>query len=135
MKILVVEDEHDVSNYIANALRESRYIVQQAFDGKEGLFFATSEPYDVIIVDRMLPEIDGLTLIKKIRDLGNSVPILILSAIGDVEERVLGLNYGADDYLIKPFAYIELNARLQSLVRRYTSTDSMWCNSRSPTCR
>ena len=118
MKILIIEDELDVSNYIAKALKESGYIVQQAFNGEEGQFYATTENYDALIVDRMLPIIDGLTLIKNLRCLGHSVPILILSALGNVDDRVQGLTCGADDYLVKPFAYIELKARLTSLIRR-----------------
>jgi len=125
MKILIVEDEPDVSNYIAKALKESGYIVQQAFNGEEGQFYATTEDYDVLIVDRMLPKLDGLTLIKNLRNLGNCVPIIILSALGDVEERVQGLTCGADDYLVKPFAYIELQARLTSLIRRNLPTTNV----------
>jgi len=125
MKILVIEDDNDVSNYIAKGLKESGYIVQQAFNGEDGLFHATTESYDALIVDRMLPLIDGLTLIKKLRSTGDPVPILILSALGNVEDRVQGLTCGADDYLIKPFAYIELNARLSSLIRRSLSTNNV----------
>jgi len=125
MKVLVIEDDNDVSNYIAKGLKESGHIVQQAFNGEDGLFHATTENYDALIVDRMLPVIDGLALIKKLRSTGNSVPILILSALGNVEDRVQGLTCGADDYLVKPFAYIELNARLASLIRRSLSTNNI----------
>ncbi|WP_448568149.1 response regulator transcription factor [Thalassotalea ganghwensis] len=118
MKVLIVEDSQEVSNYIANALQESGYITQQAFNGEEGLFFAQSQRFDVLVVDRMLPILDGLSMVKRIREQGNLVPVLMLSALGEVDDKVKGFSHGADDYLAKPFAYVELHARLNALVRR-----------------
>jgi two-component system OmpR family response regulator len=118
MKILVIEDDAQVRNYISKGLQESGHIVDGAEDGKEGLFLATTEKYDLLIVDRMLPNVDGLTIIKTIRSSQNHVPVLILSARGEVDDRVDGLRAGADDYLIKPFAFSELLARAEVLGRR-----------------
>ncbi len=118
MKLLIIEDDLEVSNYIAKGLREAGHIIDQAFDGKDGLFLATTESYDVLLVDRMLPLLDGLTIIKTIRASGNTTPALILSALGDVDDRVQGLKHGGDDYLVKPFAFVELQARIEALARR-----------------
>lgn len=118
MKILVVEDDKEVAAYIAKGLREKSHTVDVAPDGKEGLFMATTEQYDVLVLDRMLPHCDGLTLIKTVRASGNQTPALILSALGDVDHRVEGLKAGGDDYLTKPFAFAELLARIEVLGRR-----------------
>ena len=118
MKILIVEDDVEVSDYIAKGLKEAGHITDQAFDGKDGLFLATTESYDILVVDRMLPQLDGLTIIKTIRGTGNHTPVLILSALGDIDDRVLGLKSGSDDYLVKPFAFVELQARIEALSRR-----------------
>jgi len=118
MRILVIEDDKDVAAYIAKGFRELSHSVDVAPDGKEGLFLATTETYDALIVDRMLPHLDGLTLVKTLRGAGNDVAVLILSALGDVYDRVKGLRSGGDDYLVKPFAFEELAARIEVLVRR-----------------
>ncbi|TVP54249.1 MAG: DNA-binding response regulator [Halomonadaceae bacterium] len=118
MRVLVIEDDHDVASYLTKGLRESDYVVDHAEDGKEGLMMAASENYDIMIVDRMLPNMDGLNIIKTVRATGNQTPILILSALGDVDARVEGLRGGGDDYLTKPFSFTELLARLDALGRR-----------------
>jgi len=118
MRVLVVEDDPDVAAYLAKGLKEQGYNVDTAMDGKNGMFLANSEDYDVMIVDRMLPEIDGLTIVKSVRAQGKATPMLILSALGEVDDRVEGLRAGGDDYLTKPFAFSELLARLQALLRR-----------------
>lgn len=118
MKILVVEDEQQISKYIKKGLEQKGHIVDVAEDGEVGLDLALGEDYDVIILDLMLPKIDGLDVCKQIRAQENNVPILMLTARGEVIDRVTGLEVGADDYLVKPFAFAELVARLQALVRR-----------------
>lgn len=120
MKILIIEDDEEVSAFIAKGLKEARHQADIANNGKDGLFLATTEQYDVLIVDRMLPELDGLSIIKTLRALNKSVPILILSALGEVNDRVDGLRSGSDDYLIKPFSFSELLARVEILGRRQT---------------
>ncbi|MDX1590127.1 MAG: response regulator transcription factor [Oleiphilaceae bacterium] len=114
----MIEDDQDVAAYLTKGLRESDYVVDHASDGKEGLMMAASESYDIMIVDRMLPNMDGLNIIKTVRATGNQTPILILSALGDVDARVEGLRGGGDDYLTKPFSFTELLARLDALGRR-----------------
>ena len=118
MKILVVEDDTTTGTYIARGLREEGHVVDLVEDGRAGLIAATSTGFDVLIVDRMLPEVDGLTLVKTLRGAGNRTPVLFLTAMGDVEDRIAGLNAGADDYLVKPFAFGELSARVAALARR-----------------
>ena len=118
MRILVVEDDTEVSSYIKNALKEVGHTADCVGDGKDGLFLATTEQYDVLIMDRMIPNLDGLTIIKTLRGAGNQTPVLILSALGDIDDRVEGLRAGGDDYLIKPFAFVELLARIEVLGRR-----------------
>lgn len=118
MKLLVIEDDDTTANYIARGLREEGHVVDLFLDGRAGLIAATSGSYDVAIVDRMLPEVDGLTLVKTMRGAGNMTPVLFLTAMGGVEDRIGGLNAGADDYLVKPFAFGELSARVQALARR-----------------
>jgi len=122
VRVLVIEDDQDVASYLTKGLRESDFVVDHAEDGKEGLMMAASESYDVMIVDRMLPGMDGLNIIKTVRATGNQTPILILSALGDVDARVEGLRGGGDDYLTKPFSFTELLARLDALGRRSRSS-------------
>ena len=118
MRILVIEDDQEVASYISKGMKEAGHTIDTADNGKNGLFLATTEDYDAMIVDRMLPELDGLTIIKTIRGAGNNTPALILSALGEVDDRVKGLRSGGDDYLVKPFAFAELLARIEVLSRR-----------------
>jgi two-component system, OmpR family, response regulator len=119
MKILLVEDNEQVSQFVRKGLQESGHAVDHANNGRDGLFLASGERYDAIILDRMLPGgIDGLGIIEALRKTGNKTPILILSALAEVDERIRGLRAGGDDYLAKPFAFGELAARLDALVRR-----------------
>jgi two-component system OmpR family response regulator len=118
VKILVIEDDKEAAQYLVKGLREQRHVVDHAANGKEGLFMATSEPYDALLIDRMLPEIDGLTITQTLRASGNKTPILILTALEKVDERVKGLKAGADDYLVKPYSFVELLARLEAITRR-----------------
>ncbi len=120
----MIEDDLEVADYVRKGLDEFGYAVDIAPDGKEGLFLATSESYDALIVDRMLPEIDGLTVVQTLRATNNTVPVLFLSALGEVNDRVRGLESGGDDYLTKPFAFSELKARLDALIRRSSSNDT-----------
>ena len=124
MKILIIEDDKELNSYISKGLIESRHNADSAFEGKQGLFLATTETYDAMVVDRMLPELDGLTIIKTIRGAGNSTPVLILSALGEVDDRVKGLKAGGDDYLVKPFAFTELLARLEAISRRRNNSET-----------
>ena len=116
--MLIIEDDKDVSSYIANGFRQAGHSVDQSFDGKDGLFLATTEKYDAVVLDRMLPAVDGLTVLRTMRASGVKTPVLILSAVGEVGDRVEGLNAGGDDYLAKPFAFSELHARIDALLRR-----------------
>lgn len=118
MRILLVEDQTDTAEYLLKALRESGHTADHAKDGKDGLFLATTENYDAIILDRMLPKVDGLTVLRTLRASNNHTPVVILSALGDIDERVEGLRAGSDDYLVKPFSAIELLARLEVVTRR-----------------
>lgn len=118
MRILVIEDDSDTANYIVRGLQEAGHQAEQAADGLDGFHRASTEPFDALIVDRMLPALDGLTVIRKLREAGHTMPVLILSALGEVDDRVEGLRAGSDDYLTKPFAFAELLARLDALMRR-----------------
>jgi two-component system OmpR family response regulator len=118
MHILVIEDDTVTANYLCKSLRESGHGVDHAVDGKDGLFMAMDGHYDALVVDRMLPQLDGLSIIKTLRASGAQTPVLILSALGEVDDRVNGLRAGGDDYLVKPFAFSELLARLEALTRR-----------------
>jgi len=119
MKFLLVEDNAEVARFVRKGLAEAGHTVDYADNGRDGLFLASSEKFDAIILDRMLPGgVDGLGIIEALRRTGNATPILILSALADVDERIRGLKAGGDDYLTKPFAYGELEARLLALTRR-----------------
>ena len=125
MKILLVEDNRQVSQFVLKGLREIGHTVDHADNGRDGLFLATTEAYDAIVLDRMLPGgIDGLGIIESLRKTGNKTPVLILSALADVDERIRGLRAGGDDYLGKPFAFGELAARLDALTRRAQGGDA-----------
>jgi two-component system OmpR family response regulator len=121
VRILVIEDDKDVASFIRNGLAQAGCNVDHAANGRDGLFLATTESYDALVVDRMLPGIDGLTVIRTLRASSNTTPVLILSALGEVDDRVKGLKAGGDDYLVKPFAFSELLARLEALARRAKS--------------
>src|SRR3972149_6532361 len=118
MRILIIEDEHRLSNVVKKGLVEEGFAVDQAFDGEEGLYLAESESYDLIILDLMLPKVDGLKVCQELRNKKIKTPILMLTAKSKIEDKVKGLESGADDYLAKPFAYAELKARIQALIRR-----------------
>lgn len=118
MKVLLVEDDRAVADFIVSELAQAGHDCRHCADGDSGLAAARAEPYDALIVDRMLPRLDGLALLRTLRHEDNHTPVLILSALGDVDDRVQGLHCGADDYLVKPFAMAELLARLQILCRR-----------------
>jgi len=121
IKILLIEDDLNVQSYICKGMKELGHNVTTASDGKDGLFLATTETYDCIICDRMLPLLDGIKLIQTLRGSGNETPVLILSALADVDDRVSGLRAGGDDYLTKPFAFEELIARVEVLAKRKRS--------------
>jgi DNA-binding response OmpR family regulator len=118
VKILIVEDEHKIANLIKQGLEQERLVVDVAYDGTSGYDLAFSERYDVIVLDRLLPGMDGLTICQKLREEKNHTPIIMLTAKGQISDKVEGLNSGADDYLTKPFAFEELLARIQALGRR-----------------
>jgi len=118
MQVLIIEDDTQTAQFILKGLQESNYVVDHEADGQRGLERAMSTQYDALIIDRMLPSLDGLAIIERLRGQGHNVPILILSALGDVDQRVEGLKAGGDDYLVKPYAFSELLARLQSIIRR-----------------
>ncbi len=118
MRILVVEDDLEAQRYLVNGLKEAGHIVDDAADGEDGLTLALSRAYDVAIIDRMLPKMDGLRLVEDLREHGNTTPVLFLSALSEVDDRVKGLKAGGDDYLAKPYAFVELMARLDALMRR-----------------
>jgi two-component system OmpR family response regulator len=121
VRVLIIEDDKDVASFLQKGLAQSGWNVDVAENGKDGLFLATTEDYDALVVDRMLPGVDGLTVIRTLRASNDSTPALILSALGEVDDRVKGLKAGGDDYLVKPFAFSELAARLEALVRRAKS--------------
>ena len=122
MHILLVEDDRQTANFLQKGLTETGYVVDWADNGEDGLHLADNSQYDALIVDRMLPKRDGLSLIQSLRSQGNQTPVLILSALGEVDNRVEGLRAGGDDYLVKPYAFSELLARLQALMRRSQPT-------------
>jgi two-component system OmpR family response regulator len=122
MRILVIEDDREAATWLVKGLAESGHVVDHAVDGEEGVSLAFEGVHDVMIVDRMLPKLDGLSVIRQIRDKGIKTPVLILSALGDVDERVKGLRAGGDDYLAKPYSFAELLARVEGLGRRKKET-------------
>ena len=124
MKVLVIEDDQETADYVARGLREHGHVVDTAAGGQDGLFLATGGGHDVLVVDRMLPGLDGLGLVRAMRETGIKTPVLFLTALGGVGERVRGLDAGGDDYLVKPFAFAELLARLQALARRPPLADA-----------
>jgi two-component system OmpR family response regulator len=120
MRILVVEDDQQIASFVAKGLKQSGYAVDHCVDGEEALAFAKTTSYDAAVVDIMLPKLDGLSLVQRLRRQNNPVPVLILSAKASVDDRVRGLQAGGDDYLTKPFAFTEMLARVQALIRRAT---------------
>jgi heavy metal response regulator len=124
MRILIIEDEKRMANFIQRGLKEQHYIVDVANSGDEGLFLAETSPYDLVVLDIMLPGVDGFYICKKLRESKNNVPILMLTARDDVRDRIYGLDSGADDYLTKPFAFGEFLARVRVLLRRQHSDNT-----------
>ena len=119
MRVLVIEDDRDIAHFVARGLKESGHTAEIAADGETGLEMARAGGFDILVVDRMLPERDGLSIIQTLRTEGHRTPVLILSALGEVDDRVKGLKAGSDDYLTKPFALAELLARIEALARRF----------------
>lgn len=125
MRLLVIEDEVKIANALKKALQRENYAVDVSYDGDDGHAMATTEPYDGMIIDRMIPgDYDGLAIVRALRDSGNNTPVLLLTALGSVNDKTTGLDTGADDYLVKPFALEELLARVRALVRR-SSNDNL----------
>lgn len=124
MHLLLIEDDQEAAQFLLKGLRESGYSVDHSADGRDGLIQATEGRFDLIITDRMLPHMDGLALVKFLREEGVRTPVLVLSALGTVDDRVQGLKSGGDDYLTKPFAFSELLARVEALLRRSASSDA-----------
>jgi len=118
MKILLVEDDKEAAAYLRRALSEAGHTMDHAANGREGLMLAVGEPYEVIVLDRMLPQLDGLAILRTIRSAGVKTPVLLLTALGGIDDRVEGLEAGGDDYLVKPFAFAEFLARVNALARR-----------------
>ncbi|MGC3981493.1 MAG: response regulator transcription factor [Steroidobacteraceae bacterium] len=118
MRLLIVEDDHHAADFLLKGLREAGHTVDHAVTGQDGLFLATTEQYDALVLDRMLPKVDGLTILRTLRASNIATPVLILSALGEVDDRIDGLRAGGDDYLVKPFAVGELLARLDAIQRR-----------------
>ena len=125
MRVLIIEDEHKIARAIGKALEQETYAVDIAYDGDEGYAMATTEPYDIAVIDRMIPgEYDGLSIVQAMRESKIHTPVLFLSALDSIDERTRGLDAGADDYLVKPFALEELLARVRALLRRPTEQQS-----------
>jgi two-component system, OmpR family, response regulator len=123
MKLLLIEDDERMAEFIVRGLKEHGHVADHAAKGKDGLFLAASEKYDALIIDRMLPGLDGLSILKMLRTTGNHVPAIFLTTMSGIDDRVEGLEAGADDYLVKPFAFAELLARLSALMRRPPVSD------------
>ncbi len=123
MRVLIIEDDAQLAAYLTKAFAEIGAVVEHAADGRDGLLRAAGNDYDVLVVDRMLPSLDGLGIVRTLRASGDKTPVLILSALGDVDDRVDGLRAGGDDYLVKPFAFSELHARVEALLRRAVPGD------------
>jgi two-component system, OmpR family, response regulator len=124
MRILVIEDDVDTARFIVRGLTEAGHVVDSADNGKDGLFLATTEKYDCVVLDRMLPQVDGLTILRTLRASDIGTPVLVLSALGEVDDRVAGLKAGSDDYLVKPFSLAELLARIEALGRRSSGSSA-----------
>lgn len=124
MRILLIEDDASVADFICKGLRENHYDVTYARDGREGQELALKQSFDLMVVDRMLPFVDGITIIESVRKAEIKTPVLILSALGEVDDRVKGLKVGGDDYLVKPFAFAELLARIEALLRRQEASQT-----------
>jgi two-component system OmpR family response regulator len=124
MRVLVIEDDREIAHFLQKGLKESGHGADLVDDGEAGLEMARSGDYDVLIVDRMLPRRDGLSIVESLRAEGNSTPVLILSALGEVDDRVTGLRAGGDDYLVKPYAFTELLARIEVLARRTSPAEA-----------
>ena len=122
-RILIIEDDPATSAFVAKGLKEAGYTVESAGEGREGLYLATGGGFDLIVLDRMLPQIDGLAILTSLRVAGIATPVLMLTAMSAVDERVRGLRAGADDYLVKPFSFEELHARAEALLRRPSGTE------------
>ena len=122
MRLLLVEDDLKLATFIAKGLREAGFALDHCADGEDGLYMASTEPYDAAIIDIMLPKRDGLSLIDELRKIRNNIPVIILSAKRSVDDRIRGLQAGGDDYLVKPFSFAELLARIQALIRRASGT-------------
>jgi len=120
MNLLVIEDDDETGQFIRNGLVQAGHKVDLTDNGRDGLYLATTGDFDLIVIDRMLPLVDGLTIVRTLRASDNRIPIVVLSALGEIDHRVAGLNAGADDYLVKPFAFSELEARVGALLRRVT---------------
>lgn len=118
MRFLLIEDDQQMADYLVKGMREAGHVTDHAASGRDGLFLASSEHYDALIVDRLLPLMDGLAVIGVLRSTGRNTPVMILSALSDVDERIRGLRAGGDDYMVKPFSFQELLARLEAIVRR-----------------
>ena len=127
MHILLIEDDTKTTTYLVKGLTESGHVVDHAADGEDGLHLALSGSYEILVIDRMLPRRDGLSIIRMLRADNNRTPVLVLSAMGEVDDRVEGLRAGGDDYLVKPYAFVELLARLDALVRRGGDNDLPSC--------
>lgn len=121
MRILLIEDDRQIAEFVVKGLRESGFEVDHASDGRDGWMLASTEPYVLVILDRMLPGMEGLAILRALRAMGNTTPVLLLSALAQVDDRVVGLRAGGDDYLTKPFAFSELHARVDALLRRERS--------------
>jgi len=118
MKILIIEDEKRMAGILKKGLEENAFLVDLAHDGEEGMYMAENYPYDAVLLDIMLPAMDGLTILNALRSKRSEVPVLLITARGEIESRIKGLNFGADDYIVKPFDFHELLARLKSVIRR-----------------
>ncbi len=121
MRILLIEDDRQTLRFVRKGLEEAGHVVDDATDGKQGLLLALDADHDIVIADRMLPGLDGLSIVRSMRAAGRTTPVLVLSALGEVDDRVAGLQAGGDDYLVKPFAFAELSARIEALTRRNRS--------------
>ena len=120
MRVLIVEDDQQIASFITKGLKQAGFAVDHVSDGEEGLQMAKLNPYDVMVIDIMLPGLDGFSVIEKLRSKGNTIPILVLSARGSLDDKLKGFQSGSDDYLTKPFSFSELQARVQALLRRTT---------------